>query len=366
MTTTEFKLPDVGEGLEEAEIVEWLVAVGDAVRRDQPLVEILTDKSQTQLPSPVAGTITGLGFAEGDIAHVGQVLVTIDSTDSASPPADLQIERAVPATSVSATASTVVSAGADPASSMKPARPKASPAIRSRALEAGIDLGTIIGTGPGGRILEADLSSSTKEASRSTDRPQPIQARDGLGQMTPGHHRLRGIRRATAVAMGRSWEIPHIHGADELDATGLMSGRDRIRELYPERGARLTPLAFFVMAVAQALRRYPLVNATIDVEASEIIVHDHVNIGLAVATDAGLVVPVIDDADRMDLFEIVDAITRLGIAARDRSITGEQMRGEPAPSRTTEASAAATPAPSFAPRRLQSWASGRSKSDPSW
>ena len=215
---------------------------------------------------------------------------------------------------------------ASPAAPRSP-RPKASPAIRRKALEAGIDLSAIVGSGPGGRILEADLVSPTDEMSgRPDETSQSATASGDLGQMTPGRHRLRGIRRVTAVAMKRSWEIPHIHGSDELDASRLVSGRERIRELYPERAVNLTPVAFFVMAVAQALRRYPLVNATIDVDAGEIVVHDQVNIGFAVATDAGLVVPVVNEADRLDLFEIADAIMRLGTAARDRSITATQMR----------------------------------------
>ena len=127
--------------------------------------------------------------------------------------------------------------------------------------------------------------------------------------------------------MTQALAIPHIHGADEFDATALLSGRRRIKELHPERAARLTPLAFFVMAVADGLHRYPMVNASIDTEAGHIDVHDAVNIGVAVATDAGLVVPVIRDADRRSLFDLADEIHRLTSAARLRTISTAEMQG---------------------------------------
>jgi len=329
--TVEFKLPDVGEGLDEAEIIEWLVTVGETIVRDQPLVEILTDKSQTQLPSPVGGIVTGLGFAVGDVAHVGQVLVVINASSGAAASKTTRDDSSAPR----------------PTTAASP-RPKASPAIRRKALEQGIELGAIQGSGPGGRILDTDLAAPPSNAqvadhgATSPDIPsiatgadpsslgQPAAAMrhaSPLGQMPFGRQPLRGIRRVTAQAMQRSWEIPHIHGNDELDATTLLAGRARIRELHPDRAESLTPMAFFVMAVANALRRYPLVNASIDVEAGEIVVHERVNIGIAVASEAGLVVPVIQDADRNDLFANASAVAELGAAARDRSITAAQMAG---------------------------------------
>lgn len=310
----DFRLPDVGEGLESAEIVEWLVREGDTVQRDQPLVEILTDKSQTQLPSPRPGVIRRLRFAEGDLAEVGQVIVEFESLESEDGSSRSPAAAEPPRAPVS----------------VRRRRPKASPAVRRRALENGIDLSTVDGTGPGGRITMADLDTPHRRAAPdSSPRIRSEPSARALGQLEPGRHRLRGIRRVTAMSMTQALAIPHIHGNDELDATALLSGRRRIKQLHPERAASLTPLAFFVMAVADALRCYPLVNAsiTIDHDQGHIDVHPEVNIGIAVATDAGLVVPVIRDADRRSLFGLADEIGRLTTAARDRSIPAEELRG---------------------------------------
>ncbi len=278
----QFRLPDVGEGLESAEIVEWLVAEGQQVERDQPLVEILTDKSQTQLPSPQSGVIRRLGFAEGDIAEVGQVIVEFDGgppSGSDSKPAEephpLQDEPH----------------GAVPRHASGAVRPKAAPVVRRRALEAGIDLGAVHGTGPGGRITNADLDAHLEPAVALAPQPTadtstalvsapPIQnapiRSTQLGWLESGTHPLRGIRRVTAEAMARSWQIPHIHGNDEADATQLLEARRRMRERDPDGAAALTPLAFFVLAVANGLRRYPLLNASIDPDAGTITVHQQI------------------------------------------------------------------------------------------
>lgn len=331
----DFRLPDVGEGLESAEIVEWLVSEGDTVARDQPLVEILTDKSQTQLPSPKAGVIKRLGVSEGDIAEVGQVIVQFEAGDEAS--------TLEPAPTTETGAGTEVTNGrAAPNDDTVPAtvgtarrRPKAAPVVRRRALEAAVDLHDVAGSGPGGRITISDLdhhieSTTGPVAGTTTDpAPRPAAASTAsLGQMTVGRHPLRGIRRVTAQAMTTALDVPHIHGADELDATALLAGRRRIKELHPTRAAALTPLAFFVMAVADGLRRYPMLNASIRLDGSDghIDIHDHVNIGIAVATDVGLIVPVIRDADRRSLFELADEIRSLTTAARDRTITAQQLR----------------------------------------
>ena len=335
----DFRLPDVGEGLESAEIVEWLVRAGQRVERDQPLVEILTDKSQTQLPAPKSGVIKRLGFAEGDIAEVGQVLVEFEPAPSGAGPEP-------------APARSGLDVMPEPRPEPEPAtdqrrrvdggrRPKAAPVVRKRALEAGIDLRDVVGTGPGGRITLADLDQSMAApegtGSSAPSTPSPLLSRPrntpttSLGQSEPGRHPLRGIRRVTAVSMTDALAIPHIHGSDEFDATALLSGRRRIKDLHPDKAATLTPLTFFVMAVADGLRRYPLVNASITVgsgnDPGHIDVHEDINIGIAVATDAGLVVPVIHHADRRPLFDLADEIRRLTDAARERRISTEELRG---------------------------------------
>jgi pyruvate dehydrogenase E2 component (dihydrolipoamide acetyltransferase) len=326
---TEFRLPDVGEGLESAEIIEWLVVEGQHVERDQPLVEILTDKSQTQLPSPQNGVIRRLGFAEGDIAEVGQVIVEFDGNVAAEPETEISSPQ---------TGSDPSFVGSDPHRVAGP-RPKAAPVVRRRALEAGIDLGAVVGTGPGGRITNADLDAhlaepampSGAQTSTALVSAPPIQnapaATTNLGWLDPGTHPLRGIRRVTAEAMARSWQIPHIHGNDEADATELLEARRRMRERDPEGAAALTPLAFFVLAVANGLRRYPLLNASIDPEAGTIAVHQHINIGIAVASEGGLSVPVIRNADQRSLFNLAGEIARLSEAVRTRTVTATELSG---------------------------------------
>ena len=174
----EFKLPDVGEGLEEGEVVSWLVAPGEAVTRDQPLVEVQTDKALVELPSPVTGRVVSLAFAPGDMVKVGQVLVVLeDGSGGAEPPAA-------------------------PVPARAPARPKASPAVRKLALERGVDLAAVKGTGPGGRILAADIEGFGVPH-RAITAVKNAERADGLGQMARGRHPLRGIRRVTAETMAR-------------------------------------------------------------------------------------------------------------------------------------------------------------------
>ncbi len=330
---SQFVLPDVGEGLESAEIVEWLVAEGDSVTRDQPLVEILTDKSQTQLPSPRAGVIARLGFAEGDIAEVGQVLVEFAARDAdatSSVPTASPMERAGDPASVTAAPPPPASTG----------RPKAAPVVRRRAQAAGVDLYSVAGTGPGGRITNADLDAvlaGSEQTSSSSAVPPNRSAAllsgaakpsgTGLGYMAPGKHKLRGIRRVTAESMARSWQIPHIHTNDEADATELLAARKWLKLSGEPGAAVLTPLAFFVLAVANGLRRYPIINASIDPDAGEITVHERVNIGFAVAAEHGLSVPVIANADQRSLFNLSAEIQRLTAVVRNRTVTAAELQG---------------------------------------
>ncbi len=337
--TTEFRLPDVGEGLEEAEILRWLVAEGDQVEQDQPLCDILTDKSETQLPSPTPGRIVRLAVAEGDRPHVGDLLVVIEeavSPGTVSPggpsPEAVSPEAVSPEAVPAAPSGTTAQPATRPTTRpVGQGRAKAAPSVRRRALELGVDLATVPGSGPGGRITAADLEAATHQPAPTPppDRTAPVRPPSEPptpGRMAPGVHPLRGIRRVTATHMETAWRIPHIHGSDEIDASELLATRMELRRLHPQ-ATELTPLAFFVMAVANALIRHPQANASIDTEAETITVHDEVNIGIAVATEAGLVVPVVRNADRLDLFATAREVRRLVTAARDRTITAAELSG---------------------------------------
>ncbi|HJO99953.1 MAG: dihydrolipoamide acetyltransferase family protein [Acidimicrobiales bacterium] len=318
----EFRLPDIGEGLEEAEIVEWLVSPGDVVVRDQPLVEVLTDKASSELPSPVAGTVLRLGASEGDRLNVGEVLIELD--DGSAQVAD-DTEPTKPVASPP-------SADPVPTPSDAVSRPKASPATRKLALEADVDLGTVTGTGPGGRITSDDVRAAgthpapTPQVSSSPPVHTPL---GDLGQMPFGRHPLRGVRGVVARNMERSWaEIPHIHSMDEIDASLLVDFRHRLRSMDRPGAAAVTALTVAAAAAARALHRYPMVNATIEGSPGDsIVVHDSVNLGIAVATETGLVVPVVRDVDRLDLFALATAIADLASRGRDGTLTAADLAG---------------------------------------
>ena len=342
MAKVEFQLPDVGEGLEEGEIVSWLVAPGDTVRRDQPLVEVQTDKALVELPSPVAGQVVSLSFSAGDIVKVGQVLVVLEDGqggDAAPSPSTAPVARRVSTPGVPAPAGPYVDfPDATDLSASAPApaavgRPKAAPAVRKLALDRGVDLATVTGTGPGGRILATDVEaaaspSATGVPDRGMSAVRNAGSAGGIGWMEPGRHPLRGIRRVTAEAMARSWsEIPHLTTLDEIDATGLLSARRRLADA----GIDATIGALLVAAVARGLRRYPMFNASLEVTSGDsggtIVIHPDCNIGLAVATADGLVVPVIRQADRRPLADLAAEVRRLTTAARNRRVEVAELRG---------------------------------------
>ena len=356
-----FALPDVGEGLHEAEILRWLVAEGDTVARDQPLVEILTDKAQVELPSPVAGVVHAVAVAEGAIVEVGTVLIEIDDGSPRPAPAGIHHPAARSARIDNESAKSPESGRIDADSTLVAgglARPKASPSTRRRAARLGIDLGRVRGSGPGGRILDANLDAEAAATAGPTSdapappppvaaaigtpsrHPRPAPEGDlarspvsGLGQLPFGTHPLRGIRRLTAAAMTLSWStIPHITGMDELDATALLDARQRLRQALSDDGqeaaaAALTPLVLLAAAVAASLRRFPLVNASVNHDGSALTVYEQVNLGIAVATPDGLIVPVVTDADRRDLVSLALEMQRLALAARQRSVSTAELRG---------------------------------------
>ena len=325
-----FHLPDIGEGLEEAEVVEWLVAPGDVVVRDQPLVEVLTDKASSELPSPVAGTILRLGASEGERIRVGALLIEIDdgSVDGAAAALDQEmppVDEGV--------------ATADPPTPDRPntGRAKAAPATRRLAIEFGVDLATVTGSGPGGRITTDDVRAAaaadrtTTAAGVTTAPPAPTAPpiRPDLGQMPVGRHPLRGIRGVVARNMAASWsEIPHIHTMDELDASLLVDFRNRMRSMGRPGAELVTLLSVAAVAAARALRRFPMVNGHVEGHPGEdIVIPESVNLGIAVATDSGLMVPVVADADRLDLFTMSSAIARAADRARQGDLSASDLSG---------------------------------------
>jgi len=367
MSHVEFELSDIGEGLEEAEIIRWLVEPGQSVQRDQPIVEVMTDKSNAELPAPVAGTIVSVQGSVGDIVRVGAVLAVIDPSEVAVPVSTASSPQPAATPSVAtfqraAQAQPPVKAERAEAThdaALPGNRPKASPATRRAAAQQGIDLSTIIGSGPGGRILLTDLdapsigtnaASAAQQAFPVADAVAPevaLAPEQAIAQPEPpvphptpprrqavprpvadGTVALRGIRRAIAQNMHRSWsQIPHIHSFEHIDAEPLLALRAQLRNSGRAEFASITPLSLMVAAVRDAMAQFPQANASLDLEAETITNHAAINIGIAVAAPQGLVVPVVRDAAKLTLTAMVAEVRRLVDGARAGTLDRSEFVG---------------------------------------
>ena len=317
----EYKLPDLGEGIVEAELVEWLVAEGEEVRVGQALAEVLTDKATVELPSPFAGKIVELQGTPGEMIPVGDVFVMYET--AANETKTRQDSEHVVAFAAPRHKQSHVSL------KTRAARVLAGPAVRRRAREAGVDITQIQGSGPQGRVLLDDL----EQAPAAPIEP-PAGTNGKTAPPTPMHFQpgtqipLRGLRRRIAERMVAAKQtVPHYSYIDECEVTELVRLRNSLRDSVAERGTKLTYLAFVVKAVCEALKEVPQVNASIDDDASEIIVHGEYHIGIAVDTPTGLVVPVIHHADRKSVVEIAAEIQRLTNDARSGNLKLEDLRG---------------------------------------
>jgi pyruvate dehydrogenase E2 component (dihydrolipoamide acetyltransferase)/2-oxoisovalerate dehydrogenase E2 component (dihydrolipoyl transacylase) len=317
----DFPLPELGEGVYEAELVAWLVKPGDTVKRGQNLMEVLTDKATMEVPSPFAGAVTSLNAEPGQQVRVGQMVLSYTPSGQQEPAA---VEAPAPTATTPAGGN-----GAVRPSSPLPATVKAAPSVRQLARKLGIDLTLVHGSGPQGRILVDDLASTVQAARPAVAQPRTraAEARPDYGR--PGTRvKLQGLRRRIAERMVQAkTTIPHYSYVDECDVTDLVRLRESLRGAYADAGVKLTYLAFFVKAVAQALKEVPIVNASLDEQAGEVVLHDHYHIGIAVATPAGLIVPVVRDADRKDVGAIARDIDRLSAEARDGKSKLDDLRG---------------------------------------
>ncbi|SEH17348.1 pyruvate dehydrogenase E2 component (dihydrolipoamide acetyltransferase) [Natronorubrum sediminis] len=452
----EFKLPDVGEGVAEGELVSWLVDEGDEVTEDQPVAEVETDKALVEVPSPVDGTVSELHYAEGDVIPVGNVFVTFalegeddaetaaedEAGESAATAGDEETEPATDAESATTDEEGEAgSSGAIGAETEETGTPQdrvfVPPRLRRKARKEGLDLSSVQGSGPGGRITAADIraasaaddggqatpdsgSSDTETADDSSDtgddragmeatpttspasggssapsagledadREQTLAApatrriaeeegvnidavpaveeRDGQPFVTPdavreyaeakrqgaetegleagaaadatgvdfsaGERERRepfaGVRKRTADAMVESkFTAPHVTHHDEVDVTALVEAREDLKPRAADRGIQLTYMPFIVKAVVAALKEYPEMNAVIDDDAEEIVYRDYYNIGIATATDAGLLVPVVENADRQGLLALASSMNELVQKARERTVSPTELQG---------------------------------------
>jgi pyruvate dehydrogenase E2 component (dihydrolipoamide acetyltransferase)/2-oxoisovalerate dehydrogenase E2 component (dihydrolipoyl transacylase) len=322
----DFALPEIGEGVYEAELIRWLVEPGATVKRSQPLVEVMTDKATMEVPSPFAGAVTDLRVQPGQTVKVGQVLLSYESAAKAA--SEPRSSASIAANRSLTVAAQTIPNGPVRAEAAGQLPVKAAPSVRQLARKLGIDLAAVSGSGPEGRILLEDLTPRIHTDSRSESatmkRPEVV-----ADYGKPGTRiKMQGLRRTIAQRMVLSKRaIPHYSYVDECDVSDLVRLRESLRDTYARAGVKLTYLSFFIRAVVAALKDVPIVNSSLDEEAGEIVLHDRYHIGIAAATPAGLMVPVIHDADQKDIGAIAREIERLSNAARAGKSRREDLLG---------------------------------------
>jgi 2-oxoisovalerate dehydrogenase E2 component (dihydrolipoyl transacylase) len=344
MSVYRMRLPDVGEGVAEAELVQWFVAVGDEVTTESVLAEVLTDKATVEVSSPVAGVVTTLHGEPGDVLAVGSDLVEIET--SSAGPADKAPTEPAPVVESSADdeePAVALEAEATPAPETdergaarepeepKPdaptaaSRPAAAPAVRARARSLGLNLADVPGSGPGGRVVHADLDRLITESTSVRKRAAP-QAVDGDAA---GHEEpIRGVRRRIAERLTATWtEIPHITYVDAVDVSELERLREELNRENSDRGVRLTLLPFIARAIAIACAEQPRLNAHYDHATETLTTYDAVHLGVATQTDDGLLVPVIRHVEARELWGLAAELTRVTTAAREGAATREELSG---------------------------------------
>ena len=316
------KTPDLGEGTTQAEIVEWRVAVGDFVREDEPLADLMTDKATVEVSSPVHGTIVALRGAPGDAMAVGSELVVFEIADGAAAKADAPAESA-PAQTPERNPRPAASAGAPDATRAPGEKAFASPSVRRRAAQCDVPLGAVPATGPNGRVLREDL-----EAFVAARRPAAAAATAPLRDDSVEEIKMIGLRRKIAERMQDAVRrIPHIAYVEELDVTALEDLRQHLNAKHGATRAKLSLLPFLMRAMVGACAKFPEINAHFDDAAGVVRRYRAVHIGIATQTPAGLVVPVVRHAEALDLWQSAQEIARLAQAARDGKASREELTG---------------------------------------
>lgn len=330
-----FKLPDLGEGIHEGEVLAVLVSVGDEVKEGDPIFEVETDKAAVEIPSPYTGTVKEILVKQGDIVKVGDALMTFsdgveEEEAEAEKPVGEPPERAEKVVSM-------------PAAGRAEGPVPASPATRRLGRELGVDLRHVTPSGPGGLVTADDVRAFAEKGEKVEEVPKVPEERPAevlpVGVSVPSlpdfakwgpieRVAVRSIRRATAKQMALAWsQIPHVHNEDWVDMTKLEAFRSAHKGEIEAKGGKLTPTVFAMKAAATALKTYPKFNATLDTEAGELVIKHYFNIGVAVNTDDGLIVPVIRDVDRKSIVELSIELNDLVQRTRERKATLEEMQG---------------------------------------
>ena len=323
----EFRLPDIGEGVAEGEVVKWLVKEGEDVKENQPLVEIMTDKVNVEISSPKKGVIQKRMAKEGEVVKVGQVLIvisegepTITSAATTAKPTIPEPLKTAPSTQVQSEVLTTATLQQAP----KSREILATPATRKLARDLDVDLTLVQGTGRGGRITDEDVERFKQLGRSAAALAVTVTGPRGVEERVP----LRGIRRRVAEHMVKSKstaaQVTHV---DEVDMTEVAQLREKARASAERRGVKLTYLPFIIKALIPALKQYPYLNASLDDEKSEIVLKKYYNIGMATDTELGLVVPVIRDAEQKSITQLAAEINSLSEKARAGQLSLNEVQG---------------------------------------
>lgn len=345
----EFRLPDIGEGIHEGEIVKWFVKAGDTIEEDDVLAEVQNDKSVVEIPSPVSGTVEEVLVDEGTVAVVGDIIVKIDAPDaeemqfkgnhsddsSSEEPKEEAAKEESASSQESQPAASTQDAEVDENRTIK-----AMPSVRKYARDNGVNIKAVAGSGKNGRITKEDIdahlnggatqtasnesAASTSEETITTSATQSVPE----GDFPETTEKIPAMRKAIAKAMVNSKHTaPHVTLMDEIDVQQLWDHRKKFKEIAAEQGTKLTFLPYVVKALVSALKKYPALNTSFNEEAGEIVHKHYWNIGIAADTDRGLLVPVVKHADRKSIFQISDEINELAVKARDGKLTSDEMKG---------------------------------------
>ena len=355
----EIKLPPLGDGVDSGDVLELLVAEGDQIEKDQGVVEMETDKATVIVPSDFAGKVTKIMVSEGDTLEVGQVILTLEASEAEAaspaaapaapapaptpeptppapapaaatpPPAPAPTPAPAAPTPPPAPAAPVAATPAAPVSDLS--KVAAGPAIRKLARETGVDLTRVSGTGQKGRITRDDVLAVVRGGGSGSPSStgviaSPGSVSDGFGPVRI--EKMPKIRKAIAKKMHESWStVPRVTNFDDADVTKLEAMRQNSKEDYAAQGIKLTTMPFLIKAIAMSLKHHPVINASIDMDEGKIIYKEYVNIGIAVDTDRGLVVPSLRNADKMSIGDIAKQLMDLAGRVRDNNFSMEDLRG---------------------------------------
>jgi 2-oxoisovalerate dehydrogenase E2 component (dihydrolipoyl transacylase) len=324
-----FKLPDIGEGVVEGEVVEWMVAVGDTVTEDQPILSVMTDKATVEIPSPVNGVVVKRVGDVGDILPVGAMCIEFEVEGKGNASAT---EAAAPASEPEAASAPAAAPAPAPVAAAPPApvtprvpglRPLASPAVRMSAREAGVDLTSVAGSGPAGRITRADLEAHVAGGGAVASAGPARTRLTGTTEI-----KVTGLRRRIADGMTASYStIPHFSYFEEVDVTELEALRQHLNANREDGQPKLTYLPFIMLGLAKALGEHPICNAHYEDDRLTVVRHEAVNLGIATQTERGLYVPVVQHVEALDIWEAARQMSEVVTATRDGKATSAQLSG---------------------------------------